>query len=159
MASLENFAPGQAETPETGAPTGWRFAWAEFVRRGPSIVRRFRLGSGLVLFSYVFLHFVNHSLGNISYQAMEWGAEYAEMLWRGPLGGPLLYGAFAIHLSLAFWAIYIRRHLRMGWIEALRLALGSLIPALIVQHAVGQRLAYTLFDTHRVYRGRSTGFS
>ena len=64
----------------------------------------------------------------------------------------MLYGAFAIHFSLAFWAIYIRRHLRMGWIEALRLALGLLIPALIVQHAVGQRLSYTLFDIHRVYR-------
>lgn len=123
------------------------------MRRGPSIVRRLRLASGLVLFSYVFLHFLNHSLGNIGYEAMEHGAQYAEMLWRGPIGGPALYGAFAIHLALAFWAIYIRRHLQMGWIEALRLLLGLLIPALIVQHAVGQRLSYTLFDLHRVYRG------
>ena len=132
-------------------------AWAGLVRRGPSIVRRFRLASGLVLFSYVFLHFLNHSLGNISLEAMEAGAVYAEKLWRGPVGGPMLYGAFAIHLSLAFWAIYIRRHLRMGWIEALRLALGLLIPALIVQHAVGQRLSYTLFDIHRVYRNTLYG--
>src|SRR5260370_9313182 len=50
--------------------------------------------------------------------------------------------------------MYIRRHLRMGWIEALRLTLGLLIPALIVQHAVGQRLSYTLFDIHRVYRNQ-----
>jgi len=126
--------------------------WAALKRRGPSIVRRLRLASGLVMFSYVFLHFLNHSLGNIGYLAMERGAQYAEMIWRGPIGGPLLYGAFAIHFSLAFWAIYIRRHLRMGWLEALRLALGLLIPALIVQHAVGQRLSYTLFDIHRVYR-------
>ena len=130
----------------------WKLGWAGLVRRGPSIARRLRLASGLVLFSYVFLHFLNHSLGNISYEAMEAGAVYAEKLWRGPVGGPLLYGAFAIHLSLAFWAIYIRRHLRMGWIEAVRLILGLLIPALIVQHAVGQRLSYTLFDVHRVYR-------
>jgi adenylate cyclase len=158
LANVDNLAPPQAEAPETGAPTGWRAIWADLVSRGPSIVRRFRLGSGLVLFSYVFLHFVNHSLGNVSYQAMEWGAEYAEMLWRGPIGGPLLYGAFAIHFSLALWAIYIRRHLRMGWLEALRLALGLLIPALIVQHAVGQRLSYTLFDTHRIYRNALYGF-
>lgn len=135
----------------------WKVGWAGLVRRGPSIVRRLRLASGLVLFSYVFLHFLNHSLGNISYEAMEAGAVYAEKLWRGPIGGPLLYGAFAIHLSLAFWAIYIRRHLRMGWIEALRLMLGFLIPALIVQHAVGQRLSYTLFDVHRVYRNALYG--
>jgi adenylate cyclase len=122
------------------------------VRRGPSIVRRFRLGSGLVLFSYVFLHFLNHSLGNISLEAMEGGAVVAEWIWRSPVGTVALYGAFAIHLSLAFWAIYIRRHLRMGWIEGLRLALGLLIPVLIVQHAVGIRLVYSYFDVHRIYR-------
>jgi adenylate cyclase len=122
------------------------------VRRGPSIVRRFRLGSGLVLFSYVFLHFLNHSLGNISLEAMERGAVVAEWIWRSPVGTVALYGAFAIHLSLAFWAIYIRRHLRMGWIEGLRLALGLLIPVLIVQHAVGIRLVYSYFDVHRIYR-------
>ena len=130
----------------------FRAGWAGLVRRGPSIVRRLRLASGLVLFSYVFLHFLNHSLGNISLEAMERGAQWAEMIWRSQIGTVLLYGAFAIHLSLAFWALYIRRHLRMGWIEAVRLSLGLLIPVLIVQHAVGIRLAWTLYDTHRIYR-------
>src|SRR5437879_10571583 len=83
---------------------------------------------------------------------MESGAQWAELIWRSQIGTVLLYGAFAIHLSLAFWAIYIRRHLRMGWIEAVRLSLGLLIPVLIVQHAVGIRLAWTLYDTHRIYR-------
>src|SRR5215207_7885538 len=126
----------------TGAATT---VWASLVLRGPSLARRFRLGSGLVLFSYVFLHFLNHSLGNISLEAMERGAQVAEWIWRGPVGTVALYGAFAIHLSLAFWAIYIRRHLRMGWMEGLRLALGLLIPVLIVQHAVGIRLVYSQF--------------
>src|SRR6266478_8961355 len=97
--------------------------WAGLVRRGPSIVRRFRLASGLVLFSYGFLHFLNHSLGNISFEAMERGSVVAEWIWRGPVGTVALYGAFAIHLSLAFWALYIRRHLRMGWVEPVRLSL------------------------------------
>jgi hypothetical protein len=123
------------------APSG-QGVWAPLVARGPSIVRRLRLASGLVMFSYVFLHFLNHSLGNFGYEAMEAGAQYAEMIWRGPIGGPLLYGAFAIHFSLAFWALYIRRHLRMGWLEAVRLLLGFLIPALIVQHAVGHAVRY-----------------
>ncbi len=127
-------------------------AWAGFVRRGPSITRRVRLASGLVMFSYVFLHFLNHSLGNISLEAMERGADVQEWIWRSRVGTAALYGAFAIHLSLAFWAIYIRRHLRMGWIEGLRLGLGLLIPVLIVQHAVGIRLAWSYFDVHRIYR-------
>jgi adenylate cyclase len=127
-------------------------AWAGFVRRGPSIVRRFRLASGLVLFSYVFLHFLNHSLGNISLEAMERGAEFAELIWRSRVGTVALYGAFAIHFSLAFWALYIRRHLRMGWIEGLRLGLGFSIPLLVLQHALAQRFAYAYFDVHPIYR-------
>ncbi len=77
-------------------------SWAGLVRRGPSIVRRLRLASGLVLFSYIFLHFLNHSLGNISLEAMEQGAQWAEMIWRSEIGTVLLYGAFAIHLCSPF---------------------------------------------------------
>jgi len=130
----------------------WKTAWAGLVRRGPSIVRRLRLGSGLVLFSYVSFHFLNHSLGNISFEAMEQGAVVHEWVWRSPVGTLALYGAFAIHFSLAFWAIYIRRHLRMGWIEGLRICLGFLIPLLVLQHALFQRFAYTYFDVHQIYR-------
>jgi adenylate cyclase len=126
--------------------------WAGLVSRGPSIVRRLRLGSGLVLFSYVFLHFINHSLGNISFDAMEQGAQVQEWIWRSPVGTVALYGAFAIHFPLAFWALYIRRNLRMGWIEGLRLGLGLLIPLLVLQHALAERFAYTYFDIHPIYR-------
>jgi adenylate cyclase len=130
----------------------WKTGGAALVRRGPSIVRRLRLASGLILFSYVFLHFLNHSLGNISWEAMERGAVVQEWIWRGPVGTVALYGAFAIHFSLAFWALYIRRHLRMGAIEALRLALGLLIPVLVLQHVLGLRFAYSYFDIHAIYR-------
>ena len=130
----------------------WKTGWAGLVRRGPSIVRRLRLASGLILFSYVFLHFLNHSLGNISLEAMERGAVAAEWIWRGPVGTVALYGAFAVHFPLAFWALYIRRNLRMGWIEGLRLGLGFLIPLLVLQHALAQRFAYTYFDLHPIYR-------
>ena len=122
------------------------------MRRGPSIARRFRLASGLVMFTYVFLHFLNHSLGNISFEAMEWGGVIHEWIWRNPVGTVALYGAFAIHLSLAFWAIYIRRHLRMGWIEALRLFLGLTIPVLVLQHALVERASYSFLGIHVFYR-------
>ena len=38
----------------------------------PSL-RQIRLATGLVLFTYVTLHFANHALGNISVGAMESG--------------------------------------------------------------------------------------
>ncbi|MGA8401936.1 MAG: adenylate/guanylate cyclase domain-containing protein, partial [Stellaceae bacterium] len=103
------------------------------------------------MFTYVFLHFVNHSLGNISLEAMERGALVQEWIWRSPIGTVALYGAFAIHFSLAFWAIYIRRSMRMGWIEGLRLALGFSIPLLVLQHALAVRFAYSYFDVHLIY--------
>jgi adenylate cyclase len=125
--------------------------WAALVRRGSSLVRRLRLVSGLILFTYVFLHFLNHSLGNLSLEAMERGAVVQEWIWHGPIGTVALYGAFAIHFSLAFWAIYIRRSLRMGWIEALRLLLGLSIPLLVLQHALAVRFAYSYFGIHLTY--------
>jgi adenylate cyclase len=131
---------------------GMRSSWAALVRSGPALVRHARLASGCVLFTYLTLHFLNHSLGNISWQAMERGAIVAEWIWRGPVGTFALYGAFAVHLLLAFWALYARRHLRMGATEALRYGLGLLIPPLTIQHAVALRVAWSYFDIHRVYQ-------
>jgi adenylate cyclase len=36
-------------------------------------VRQVRLACGLVMFSYIFSHFFNHALGNVSYALMENG--------------------------------------------------------------------------------------
>jgi adenylate cyclase len=152
LASVDDLASGQARAPEAGLPNSRSSRWAAFVRNGPALVRRLRLASGLVLFTYVFLHFVNHSLGNISWEAMEWGGVIHEWIWRNPVGTVVLYGAFSVHLSLAFWAIYNRRHRRMGWIEALRLCFGLLIPLLVLQHALAERASYSFFDIHIVYR-------
>lgn len=100
----------------------------------------------------MFLHFLNHSLGNLSFEAMEAGAQVQEWIWRSAIGTVALYGAFAIHFSLAFWALYIRRSIRMGWIEALRLTLGFAIPLVLLQHALAWRFAYSYFDIHLLYR-------
>ena len=96
MSSLRRDA---AEAREEGIGDSLKSRWASLVRRGPSITRRLRLASGLVLFSYVFLHFLNHSLGNISFEAMEWGGVLHEWIWRNPVGTVAFYGAFAIHFS------------------------------------------------------------
>lgn len=126
--------------------------WSELRRRGPALVWRLRLVTGLIMFAYVFLHFVNHSLANISFETAEQGAVPQEWLWRGPIGSAALYGGFAIHFSLALWAFYTRRSLRMGWIEAVRLALGFVIPLLLLRHVIAWRFAYTLYDVHLIYR-------
>ena len=105
-------------------------------------VRRTRLVTGLILLTYLSTHLLNHALGLISLDAMEWGRQWFLLLWRNPLGTVALYGALLIHFGLALWAIYQRHHLRMPLWEALQLALGLCIPPLLAVHFVGTRLAY-----------------
>ena len=107
--------------------------------------RDLRLASGLVLFAYVALHFVNHSLGLVSVAVAERGLAWTLALWHSVPGTVLLYGAVGIHLALAFDAIYSRRTLRMAPLDLLRIVLGLGIPTLLIGHAVGTRLAWEMY--------------
>jgi len=55
----------------------------------------------------------------------------------------LLYGAAAVHLALAFYAIYQRRRFRFTVMEALQLILGLSIPILLVDHVLTTRFAFS----------------
>ena len=114
-------------------------------------VRRARLVTGLILFTYLSTHLLNHALGLISLDAMEWGRGWFLFLWRNPLGTVALYGALLIHFGLALWAIYQRHHLRMPLWEALQLLLGLCIPPLLAAHFVGTRLAYEWYGVQDSY--------
>src|SRR5688572_27615595 len=115
------------------------------------LIRRLRLGSGLVLLAYLTTHFANHALGLISLDQMEEGREWFLLLWRNPLATAALYGALLVHVLLAFWALYRRNHLKMPVWEAAQLGLGLAIPPLLVSHIVGTRLAATLYEVTDSY--------
>lgn len=117
----------------------------------PSGVRRIRLYSGLTLFAFVTTHLLNHALGLISLQAMEAGRWLFIAVWRNPVGSTLLLAAVLVHLGLAFWAIYLRRHLRMPLWQAVQLALGLFIPMVLVNHAVFTRAAAQAYDYQDSY--------
>src|SRR5512144_2430817 len=120
-------------------------------RSGAAVVRQTRLWLGLVLFTYLTTHFLNHALGLVSIDAMLAGREWFVLLWRSYLGTLGLYAALTVHLSLAYWSLYVRRTLRMpGW-EALQLCLGLTIPLLLVWHVVGTRLAQEVAGTRDTY--------
>ena len=116
------------------------------------LVNKTRLYSGLILFTYVSVHLVNHSLGLISVMAMQAMIDMVDHLWESILGTVLLYGALLTHLSLALLALYRRRSLRMPVAEAAQLCLGFLIPFLLAQHLASTRLAYSLYDGDDTYR-------
>ena len=116
-----------------------------------AIIRRVRLVTGLVLFTYVSTHFINHALGLIGLEAMEAGRGVFLSIWRNPVGTVVFYGSLTIHFSLALWSLYQRRQLRMPLWEAAQLLLGLAIPLLLTSHAIGTRLAnewYGVIDSY-----------
>jgi adenylate cyclase len=50
------------------------------------LLRRIRLVSGLILFTFLTTHLMNHALGLISLATMEVGRTWFLSLWRNPLG-------------------------------------------------------------------------
>jgi adenylate cyclase len=115
------------------------------------VIRRLRLASGLVMFAYVTTHFVNHSLGLISVQAMDAALEHIYQYWASPLGGLILYGAFSIHYCLALWALWLRRSLKMPAAEAVQLVLGFSIPFLLTEHVLKTRVSDTFYGSNYGY--------
>jgi adenylate cyclase len=97
-------------------------------------VRQVRLSTGVVMFSYIFSHFFNHSLGNFSYDLMESWLRWHVWWWRIPVVNDTLYTAAAIHFSLGLWALYQRRHFRYTVAEITQLILGLSIPLWLASH-------------------------
>ena len=92
-----------------------------------SVIRRLRLGSGLVMLAYVTTHLLNHSLGLLSVDTMDRVLKHIYDYWASPLGSVFLYGAFATHYSLALWALWLRSSLRMPVTEATQLTLDGAV--------------------------------
>jgi len=116
----------------------------------PSL-RQIRLATGLVLFTYVTLHFANHALGNISVDAMDRGLTIQKLIWQSFPGAMILYLSLFTHMSLGFWALYARRHFRWTRLEATQLVLGLSIPFLLADHFVGTRVALSQFGLEKGY--------
>jgi adenylate cyclase len=114
-------------------------------------LRRLRLLSGLVMFAYIAIHLLNHALGIFSLALAESGLRLEMIFWRSTIASLLLYGAAALHFSLALWTLYSRREWRLPWIEILRLASGFGFPLLLIGHAVTTRLGDTLFGIRPSY--------
>jgi adenylate cyclase len=103
------------------------------------------------MLAYVTTHFVNHSLGLVSVQLMDRALTVIYRYWASPLGGLLLYGAFAIHYSLALRALWLRRSLKMPFAEATQLVLGFSIPFFLTDHVLQTRVADTFYGADYGY--------
>ncbi|MBI5264214.1 MAG: adenylate/guanylate cyclase domain-containing protein [Bradyrhizobium sp.] len=114
-------------------------------------LRQVRLVCGLILFSYLISHFLNHALGNISMEALAAGVYYHTEFWQFLPVAIAFYTAAVLHAGLGIFALYQRRSFRWKAIEPLQLVLGLSIPLLVIAHIVGVRLGQTLFGHEKLY--------
>lgn len=112
---------------------------------------KLRLYSGLILFTYVTGHLVSHAFGIVSLNAMNGTLAYAAQVWWNPVGQVALFGALAVHLGCALFAIYRRDSLRMRRWQAAQLVLGLLIPLVLAGHIVGTRILYLTYGVASDY--------
>jgi adenylate cyclase len=126
-----------------------RAQFAKFIRS--LSVRQIRFACGLVLYTYLLSHFLNHALGNISIGALAAGVHYHTSFWRFPPVAAVFYASALIHSGLGLWALYQRRQFHWRAIEPLQLVLGLCIPALVISHIAGVRLGQSLFGHQKLY--------
>ena len=117
----------------------------------PAGVRSIRLATGLVLFTYVGTHLLNHSLGNVSLAWLERDLLVQKFIWQGWPGTIVLYSALATHFFLGLWALYERRSLHWTPAEVAQLTLGLCIPPLLANHVVNTRIALAEFGLNKGY--------
>lgn len=115
--------------------------------------RRLRSITGLILFTYVTCHFVNHAFGIRSIETMDKASVVLLKPWQTAVGLPILYTALLIHGLLGLYALYRRRHLRMPASEAWQLLLGLAIPLLLIPHAIPIRLGESIYGLQFHYSG------
>lgn len=114
-------------------------------------LQRARIASGCILFAFVLTHYLNHILGNVSIEALEIGRRVFLLVWRNPVGTVLLYGALVVHVLTVFYALAMRRSLKMPRGEAVQIVLGLTIPLLLATHVIANRGAHEIYGLNDTY--------
>jgi adenylate cyclase len=117
-----------------------------------AIVARVRLCGGMILMFYMLCHLSNLWLGLWSLQVMEEWRRVIMAPWQSWLGQFLLYGALISHMALGLVSLSNRRRAAsMSFGDIAQLALGLLIPPLLVLHLLASRGAAILGDFRPSY--------
>ena len=117
-----------------------------------SRIQRVRLWSGLVLFVYVLLHYLNHSAGHISLAAMESILRLQSAIWGSLPGQILLYGALLTHVTLGLARMLNLRTWRRPFWEWAQVIFGLAIPWFLISHIVFTRASETILGLDVDYK-------
>ncbi len=104
------------------------------------------------MLAFVVCHLTAHGLLIVSFERAEAALNILMYPWRTWVGTGLLLTAFFVHYANALWSIYLRRAFRLSGWEWTQLALGVLIPALLITHVIGTRVAESVLGVNSTYR-------
>lgn len=110
-----------------------------------------RLTSGLILMFFVLCHLLSHIFLLVSLPIADKVLDAMMWFWRSDAGSIVLASTVVVHVSNALWSLYIRRYLRMPAWEIAQLAMGLLIPPLVIIHIVGTKVSDKFFGTATNY--------
>ena len=116
-----------------------------------TLLRKFRIVSGAILFAFAATHLLNHALGLVSLDVMEAARSARVFVTRSIPGTFVLASALMVHLVLGLATFVNRRSWRMKWVEGVQLLFGLLIPILMFRHMIGTRLAHELYGVDDRY--------
>jgi adenylate cyclase len=112
---------------------------------------RLRIISALILFTFLLLHLINHSLGLVSIDAMEAMRQMRIAVTRSTLGTGILVLAATVHFVLGISRLMQVQTWRIGRWTIVQLVFGLLFPFLLIRHVVGTRGVNELFGIHDDY--------
>ena len=114
-------------------------------------VPQLRITTGLILFTFAITHFLNHSLGLISVDAMQAGRDARVWVTQSTLGTAILISAATVHFVLGIAKFIGTRTWRLGVRDIVQLVFGLLVPVFLIRHVLGTRGIEEMFGIEADY--------
>ncbi len=115
------------------------------------MTRRLHILTGLTLFAYLVVHYVNHAAAVVSIGVADaMLAAIHPVLTSAPVTA-LLLGAVLAHVALGLLALWRRRTLRFSPRELVQYGLGFALPLALLPHIAATRVPDSLFATNWGY--------
>ncbi|MBT6097288.1 MAG: 2Fe-2S iron-sulfur cluster binding domain-containing protein [Marinovum sp.] len=117
-----------------------------------NLIRRARMYSGLVIFLYVTVHLVNHSMGLISLEVMEGLRQRVSAFNRNIVVSLTLYGALLVHTLLGFHHLLTRRSFKMSAKDWTQLVTSFALPLVLLPHIFASGYTPRFKDAQTSYK-------
>ena len=117
-----------------------------------SLITKLRIVTGLILFVYVFMHLLNHSFNLISIQSADFvRKEYFSIIWQNPIGIFALYFSLIVHMFLGFYAIIIKKSLKLKKKDWVQIVFPVLALIMLLQHIAVSFIITKVFPGEETY--------